>query len=250
MKMARHLVWTSASGSHVGMVRTVNEDSYLELPEGGLWSVADGMGGHQAGDVASQIVIDALCQITPASSLEDFIARAEECLSKANRRIREESTQHYNNRVIGSTVVVLLIYEVHGACLWVGDCRLYRLRNGQLRQLTRDHSYVQELIDRGLLKAGQADGHPMANAITRAVGVQEKLDIDTLTFSLQADDVFLLCSDGLNKAVTDDEIAGLLAGSNRRETVQELIDLALARGANDNVTAMVVKIEDGRKSPA
>lgn len=250
MRMARHLLWTSASGSHVGMVRKVNEDAYLELPERGLWAVADGMGGHKAGDVASQIIIDALRQIAPAASLEDSIVKVEECLCRANQRIQEESAQHYNNRVIGSTVVVLLTYEDQSACLWVGDCRLYRLRNGQLRQLTRDHSYVQELIDRGLLKPEQVNSHPMANAITRAVGSAKTLDIDILTFLLQAKDVFLLCSDGLNKAVTDDEIAGLLTGGDRQETVQGLIDLALARGANDNVTAVVVKIEDGRKSPA
>ena len=243
MSMARHLVWTSAAGSHVGMVRKVNEDAYLELPEQGLWAVADGMGGHKAGDVASQIIIDALRQTAPVSSLEDFIAKVEECLWKANRRIQEESAQHYNNRVIGSTVLVLLTYKDQGACLWVGDCRLYRLRNGQLRQLTRDHSYVQELIDGGMLKPEQAYGHPMANAITRAVGSAEKLDIDMLIFLLQAQDVFLLCSDGLYKTVTDDEIAGLLACSDSAEMVKGLIDRALAKDADDNVTAVVVKID-------
>lgn len=243
MRMARHLLWTSASGSHVGMVRKMNEDAYLELPERGLWVVADGMGGHKAGDVASQTIIHALRQVPPCSSLEDFITTVKKHLQEAHQRLRDESARRYQHRVIGSTVVVLLAYEDQGVCLWVGDSRIYRLQEGQLRQLTRDHSYVQDLIEQGLIKPQQASGHPMANVITRAVGSAEKLDIDVLTLPLQAQDTFLLCSDGLNKTVTDDEIAGLLAGGDNKKTVQMLIDLALARGADDNVTVMIVKIE-------
>lgn len=243
MRTISHLVWTSASSSHVGMVRKVNEDAYLELPERGLWAVADGMGGHKAGDVASQMIIDALEQVPPCSSLEDFITMVKEHLQEAHRRLQEESARRYQRSVIGSTVVVLLVYGDQGACLWIGDSRIYRLQNGQLKQLTRDHSYVQDLIDQGLIKPEQAYRHPMANAITRAVGSAEKLDIDMLTFPLQAQDTFLLCSDGLNKIVTDDEIAALLTSGDSKKTVQMLIDLALARGADDNVTVMIVKIE-------
>lgn len=239
------LVWTSACDSHAGMVRKVNEDACLEWPERGLWAVADGMGGHQAGDVASQMIIDALRQVPPPSGLEDFITQVKEHLQKAHQQLQEESARRYQHRVIGSTIVVLLTYEDQGACLWVGDSRIYRLQDGQLKQLTRDHSYVQDLIDKGLLKVEQAVSHPMANVITRAVGSVERLDIDLLTFPLQAQDAFLLCSDGLNKTITDHEIAGLLARDNSQEAAQGLIHLALARGANDNITVMVVKIEAG-----
>ncbi|MCB1778179.1 MAG: serine/threonine-protein phosphatase, partial [Candidatus Competibacteraceae bacterium] len=149
---------------------------------------------------------------------------------------------------IGSTVVVLLAHEDQCACLWVGDSRIYRLRDGQLEQLTRDHSHVQELVDQGLLSPDEAHRHPLANVITRAVGSSDDLQIDEMTYELQAGDIFLLCSDGLNKAVSDEEIAHLLAHSNDncQEAVKAFIHLALMRDASDNVTTVVVSISGDR----
>ncbi|MFO1425046.1 MAG: PP2C family serine/threonine-protein phosphatase [Candidatus Competibacteraceae bacterium] len=238
--------WSSAGRSHVGMVRAINEDAYLALPERGLWVVADGMGGHEAGDVASQMVIEALQQIEPPMSWPDFLEAVRESLRGVNQRLREESAQRYQHRTIGSTVVVLLAYETQCACLWVGDSRIYRLRDGQLRQLTRDHSHVQELVDQGLIAPENAHRHPLANVITRAVGSADELQIDEVAHPLQAGDLFLLCSDGLNKTVSDEEIARLLAHSehNCQEAVKAFIHLALMRDANDNVTTVVVNINE------
>ncbi|HRD67833.1 MAG TPA: protein phosphatase 2C domain-containing protein [Candidatus Competibacter sp.] len=236
--------WSSAGRSHVGMVRAINEDACLVLPELGLWAVADGMGGHEAGDIASQMIVEALQQVLPPNDWQDFLNSVREQLRDVNHRLREESAQRYQHRTIGSTVAVLLIHDDQCACLWVGDSRIYRLRNGRLQQLTRDHSHVQELVDQGLIAPEDAHRHPLANVITRAVGSAEDLLIDEAVYPLQAGDVFLLCSDGLNKTVSDEEIARLLAHSNHncQEAVKAFIHLALMRDASDNVTTVVVNV--------
>jgi len=240
--------WSSAGRSHVGMVRAINEDACLVLPEVGLWTVADGMGGHEAGDIASQMIVEALQRIVPPSDWESFLSSVREGLRDVNRRLREESAQRYQHRTIGSTVAVLLIHGDRCACLWVGDSRIYRMRDGQLQQLTRDHSHVQELVDQGLISAEDAHRHPLANVITRAVGSADDLLIDEAVYPIQADDTFLLCSDGLNKTVSDEEIARLLAHSddNCQEAVKAFIHLALMRDASDNVTTVVVRVDPAR----
>ncbi len=245
--MTKRLLWTSAAHSHVGKVRKINEDACLERPHlgaGGLWAVADGMGGHAAGDVASHAVIEALRRVVVPNSEAGLIASVEEALEQVNQALREQAIRQYQRRTIGSTIVVLLTYGEQGACLWAGDSRIYRLRGGQLQQLTRDHSHVQELVDRGLIEPAEARHHPMANVITRAVGSQADLLLDRNSFELLPGDVFLLCSDGLSKLVDDTEIARLLAASNSRNAVQGLIQTALERGADDNVTTVVVTIHE------
>jgi serine/threonine protein phosphatase PrpC len=225
------------------MVRNINEDACLALPELGLWAVADGMGGHEAGDVASGMIIDALRQVPLPTNLQGFINSVRECVLETNQSLRRESAQHYSHRTIGSTVVILLAYEDRGACLWVGDSRLYRLRCDSLEQLTRDHSHVQDLIEQGVLDPEEAHQHPLSNVITRAVGSADRLDIECKEFILQAGDIFLLCSDGLNKVLTDLQISQLMSQYHNQELVQALIQSALARGASDNVTAVAVTID-------
>ncbi len=238
--------WSSAGRSHVGMVRAINEDACLVMPEIGLWAVADGMGGHEAGDLASRMVIEALQKTPPPLGWADFLQSIRETLHEVNRQLREESARRYQNRTIGTTVVVLLAHETQCACLWLGDSRIYRLRDGQLQQLTRDHSHVQQLVDQGLLTPEEAHRHPLANVITRAIGSADELLIDEAVYPLQAGDMFLLCSDGLNKTVSDEEIARLLAHSdhNCQEAVKAFIHLALMRDASDNVTTVVVYFSD------
>ena len=239
--------WSSADRSHVGMVRAINEDACLALPERGLWAVADGMGGHEAGDVASRLIVETLQQTPPPTDWRSFLDAVRERLCEVNRRLREESAQRYQHRTIGSTVVVLAAYEGQCACLWVGDSRIYRLRDGQLQQLTRDHSHVQELVDQGLISPEEAHHHPLSNVITRAVGSADELHVDEVDYPLRAGDMFLLCSDGLNKTVSDEEIARLLSHSdhNCQEAVKAFIHLALMRDASDNVTTVVVNISVG-----
>lgn len=243
--------WSSAGRSHVGMVRAINEDACLAMPELGLWAVADGMGGHEAGDVASRMIVESLQQIPPPTNWQALLDSARERLIDVNQRLREESAQRYQHRTIGSTVVVLLAHQDRCACLWVGDSRIYRLRNGRLEQLTRDHSHVQELVDQGLISPEDAHRHPLANVITRAVGSAEELRIDEKIYPLRNGDIFLLCSDGLNKTVSDEEITRLLLHSdhNCQEAVKAFIHLALMRDASDNVTTVVVNISEGAGNP-
>ncbi|PIE83128.1 MAG: serine/threonine protein phosphatase [Candidatus Contendobacter odensis] len=244
--------WSSSGRSHVGMVRAINEDACLVFPEIGLWAVADGMGGHEAGNVASQMVVEALQHITPPQDWQTFLEEVKTRLYEVNTNLREESARRYQNRTIGSTVVVLVAYGSQCACLWAGDSRIYRLRDGELQQLTRDHSHVQELVDQGLIASEEACKHPLANVITRAVGSSDDLQIDEMVYPLQSGDMFLLCSDGLNKAVSDAEVAHLLADSshNCQEAVNAFIHLALMRDVNDNVTTVVVDFSELQPSSA
>lgn len=244
MSIKRRLVWKSAGDSHIGMVRKVNEDAYLDFDQIGLWAVADGMGGHEAGDVASKIIVDTLREISPPTDMDNFLASVKSALNQAHRRIRDESARHYHHRTIGSTVVVLVIHKDRVACIWVGDSRIYRMRDSRLQQLTRDHSHVQDLVDQGLLAAEKANEHPLSNVITRAIGSSDKLAIDVEIFTVQAGDVFLLCSDGLTKMVDDEKLSRALALYDSEQTVNTLIQMALTQGASDNVTTVVVNIAE------
>ena len=247
MSIATPLQWSSSAYTHVGMVRKVNEDAFIERPQlgaAGLWAVADGMGGHEAGDVASRLIIDSLQSIPTPTNLAEFIRSTEATLQQANRLLQDKAVRFYQRRTIGSTVVVLLLYQTQMACLWAGDSRLYRLRNGTLQQLTRDHSHVQELLDRGLISATEAENHPMSNIITRAVGSAPELQIDTVSEAIARDDVFLLCSDGINKVVSDAKLANIISHSEPQYAAQTIVNAALRNRADDNVTATVVKLND------
>ena len=244
MSTKRRLVWKSAADSHVGMVRKINEDAYLDFDQIGLWAVADGMGGHEAGDVASKMIVDTLREISPPTDMDKYIASVKDTLDRSNRRLRDESAQRYHNRTIGSTVVIMLIHQDRVACIWVGDSRIYRMRNGRLQQLTRDHSHVQDLLDQGLIDAEEAHNHPLSNVITRAIGSSDKLMIDVEIFTVQAGDVFLLCSDGLTKVVSEKEITLAMGLFDSEQTVKTLIQMALNQGASDNVTTVVINIDE------
>jgi serine/threonine protein phosphatase PrpC len=218
-------------------VRSHNEDRLLDRPDLGLWAVADGMGGHSNGDVAAQMVIDALAAVPPGGSGYALLNDADAAIARANLEIRNLSQD--SGRVSGSTIVALLIREDHFACLWAGDSRAYLLRDGKLSQLTHDHSLVQQLVDDGLLTEQERRHHPQANIITRAIGHAAELQIDRRFGSVLPGDLFLLCSDGLT-ACTDEEEIRTTIRADRIAAVQELIDLALSRGAPDNVSIILV----------
>jgi len=239
MKGAQRLRWSSASRTHIGMVRKVNEDALLDRPDLQLWAVADGMGGHYAGDYASRCVVEALNKVSASADLQTFEAAVREQLAEVNRRLREEASQLSGNHVIGSTAVVMLASGSKGVCLWLGDSRLYRLGADGLTQITRDHSRVQDWVDQGVLSAREAESHPFANVITRAIGAHDELQVDRAAFDIGAGDVFLLCSDGLTKAVLDPEIQHVLSDADEIEAVKALTHLALVRGATDNVTLVI-----------
>lgn len=235
---------TSATLSDVGSVRTVNEDAFLEAPDIGLWAVADGMGGHEGGQIASRAVIDSLDCTPDLSSEAAFVKDIRERLIAANHRIGAISQEYFAGRVIGSTVTILLVYDRKAVCLWVGDSRLYLFRDGRLRQVNRDHTAVAELVEQDLLTAEEMDHHSLRNVITRAVGAHDELEVDYREQEIRPGDVMILCTDGLNKVVSDEEIASTLSGGTPEHMAHELLRMALARNAPDNVTVSVVQAAD------
>lgn len=239
MKSAPRLRWSSASRTHIGMVRNVNEDALLDRPDLQVWAVADGMGGHFAGDYASRCVVEALNQVQGSTDLQLLEANVHRQLEAVNGSLRQEARRKGSSTVIGSTAVVMLASGLKGVCLWLGDSRLYRLSAAGLSQVTRDHSQVQDWVDQGKLSAREAEEHPFANVITRAIGAHDQLQVDRTAFDIDPGDVFLLCSDGLTRAVHDTEIGQILSDADEVEAVNALTHLALVRGATDNVTLVV-----------
>jgi serine/threonine protein phosphatase PrpC len=234
-----HLV--SGAATHVGCVRKLNEDSYLDRTDLGLWAVADGMGGHDAGDHASQLAVAALNQVAPPISAPAFLSNVKLSLQAANAELRREAATRGPGRIIASTVVALLAYGQHYACVWAGDSRLYRLRDETLQQVSRDHSHVQEMVEVHLLSPEEARNHPYSNVVTRAVGAADDLELETCHDRLRPGDLFLLCSDGLTKEVEEGEIRAILMRESLFDAPYALIESAIAHGASDNVTVVAVQ---------
>ncbi len=238
--------------THQGMVRKHNEDNLLLRPEAGLWMVADGVGGAQAGDWASAQIVDVLHNMPVPPSAPELLALAVAQLEAANQRMVERAAER-GGGMTASTVVLLLTYGAHYTCLWAGDSRCYLLRDGVMTQITHDHSEVQELIDAGALSPEEAERYPRANVITRALGVGPRVQLDRVAGRLQPGDRFLLCTDGLSRMVSDAEIAALLTESDLASLPSSLIAAALSAGGHDNVTVMVVTCEaadDNGMAPA
>ncbi|WP_129791367.1 PP2C family serine/threonine-protein phosphatase [Sphingosinicella sp. CPCC 101087] len=228
--------------THEGRVRDHNEDSYCADERQGLWAVADGMGGHEGGDWASAKLVEKIAAVELPNDLEQARAVVVEAIEAANRAILAEARRR--GKQMGSTVVVLLVQDQHYAILWVGDSRAYLLRDGDLVQLSRDHTQVQEMVDRGILRPEDAVNHPMGHVLSRAIGVREEMAIDQATGEVRPGDIFLLCSDGLHGYVDEKEIARLLARRSPEAASEELVEVTLANGAPDNVTVVAVWASD------
>lgn len=215
----------------------------MARPEIGLWVVADGMGGHSAGDVASHAIIHPLQQIERNGSLPDFVEALEDTLLSVNQQLRDYARDQLGGRTVGSTVVSLVLSQHTGVCLWAGDSRLYRLRGGQLTRLSRDHSAVQDMVEAGAITQAEADSHPKSNVITRAVGGGDVLLVDSAVFAPMAGDTYLLCSDGLYNEVAEDSIRRKLA-MPLEEAMNKLVDEALDNGGRDNISIVIVKVAE------
>lgn len=235
------MAFECVSRTDVGLRRKVNEDSLLVRTERGLWAVADGMGGHEAGDVASSKVTESLLNLPIVYGLDELVECAIVALKKANKELIALAGEGAQ-RTIGSTVVGLAMAGGQYRCFWAGDSRAYRVRDGEIVQLTRDHSLVQDLVSAGMLEPEEAENHPNANVITRAVGVAEELMIDTVSGDARPGDQFLLATDGLTRMVDDSELAAQLATSRPAESAVKLIETVLSRGAPDNVSLIIVKL--------
>ena len=234
--------WNSSAASHCGAVRKINEDAFLSRAEEGLWVVADGMGGHEAGEVASEMITSSMGEMDLDRPLADVIDDLEDALLKVHKNIQNYSRSHCDGRTMGSTVVVLYLRGNAGVCLWAGDSRLYRLRNRCLSQLSEDHSQVNEMLVRGMITPEEAINHPASNVITRAVGASDTLYLDINLINLQDGDRLLLCSDGLYGALSEDRISEMLAADDVPKIADILVGQAVQAGARDNVTAVAVKV--------
>ena len=228
----------SVAATHTGLVRRVNEDRHCERTADGLWVVADGMGGHAFGDWAANAVVQALDSVAVPPDFDAAVQAVADGIHSANRRIWAEAQRR--GQQMGSTVVVLLVQGDRFAALWVGDSRAYLLRDAMLVPLTRDHSQVQEMVDRGLIAPEEAANHPRGHVLARAIGVGARIAVDVVADTVEAGDRFLLCSDGLSGQVPDSGLATIMAAPGQSVAIEALIARALAAGAPDNVTAILV----------
>lgn len=231
------------SFSEKGCIRKNNEDSFLVLPSEGLYAVADGMGGHRAGEVASSTALQVLEKsLSKLGGLEDQVLKEEE-LSKAfihaNKVIYEASTTDPENAGMGTTMTVLLVRGSAAAIAHVGDSRVYLWRDQTLTSLTIDHSLVEELVRLGQISHEEAEKHPQRHVLMRAVGTEQELEVDCRSLSLQTGDVFLLCTDGFSNMVSEHELAAeFLEPRSWEERFERLRQLIIERGAPDNFTAL------------
>jgi protein phosphatase len=224
-------------------VRTNNEDMLLNRPERRMWAVADGMGGHAYGEVASRMTVDALDALPAGESLLQAVAQARVCLLAVNSALVAEAAAR-KVPVIGTTLVLLLASGRTGTCIWAGDSRIYLCRGGSLHQLTRDHNQLEELQARNHLSREEALAWPGANMITRALGAATGLELEEVHVQVSDGDIFLLCSDGLSNAVDPDAMFGALTGGDCVQAADALIKLALAGGGRDNISVVVVRADD------
>jgi len=241
----------------VGRKRKGNEDSLMANPEQGLFVVADGMGGHAAGEVASKVAVDSInefvCltggdeEITWPFGLDEGISydgnRLKTAIRYANRKVLDAVMEKAEYEGMATTVAAILVDGATVNLAHVGDSRVYLYRDGELKQLTSDHSWVNEQLESGIISADQARSHPLRNVVTRALGGKADLQVDMQSHTLRAGDVLLMCSDGLTTMVPDDEIARVLAeaAGDIQAAGTNLVAAANARGGEDNITVVLLQ---------
>lgn len=233
--------WSSACDTHPGNCRERNEDAVLSLSGSGFWLVADGMGGHQDGDYASDAIVRALSEVTLVGDLSDCVDAIEDRLLEVNDHLRHHSLVQCDGHTIGSTVVALVARDGVGVALWAGDSRLYRLRGDAIELVTRDHNPIADLLDVGGVSESEAiaaDTH----IVTRAVGGQRELHLDVAVFEIEPGDTLLLCSDGLYREVAEEDLAQALR-HDVGEAVSELMIRCLDGDARDNVSMVVTRAQ-------
>ncbi|MFC1589035.1 PP2C family protein-serine/threonine phosphatase [Pseudomonadota bacterium] len=230
----------------VGKRRLHNEDSFYASDDKCLWFVADGMGGHNAGDFASQsLVNDAEAFFTPGGSIEESTEILEEIIQQTNLNLIKKASNIADDTLIGATIALLLSKDSQGVVLWAGDSRIYRVRSGNIEQLTTDHSLVNDMIEQKLINPDDAESHPDKNKITRAIGYDKDLELDYRKISILPGDRYILCSDGLTKELSDNEILAIAGSGSTATSNQTLMQQALDKGGRDNVTSITIDFFKG-----
>ena len=245
---ARFGSFRSRAATHAGTANRLNEDAYVNRPDLGLWAVADGAGGHESGEVASAEVASLLQSIDAGLSAAEMLVEVRTRLEAAHARLHAEASRHGAGVMVATTVVVLLARDDHFACLWAGNSRAYLLRDRTLTRITRDHSLVQALVESGTISEAEAAHHPQANVITRAVGADsDLLELEKRTGQLLAGDRLLLCSDGLCKTLSEEQLAELLSGDDDTGA-ERLVMAALTAQVTDNVTVVTIGFDAGEET--
>lgn len=234
-------VFITDAATHVGRVRELNEDSMLSRENFGVWTVADGMGGHAGGDFASQTIVKAVAAINSDLPGGEMMQAVRDAFHSAHQTIQAEAEAREGG-TMGSTAISLILRQDHFVCLWVGDSRLYHCRDGVVRQLSSDHSLVNEWVEEGKLTREEAERHPHGNVITRAIGVGELPEVAKIRGQYEPGDRFLLCSDGLSGYMDEGDIFNVLVNEPMEGIADKLIQGALDGGGRDNVTVIVVEI--------
>ncbi len=241
---------TYAGASDVGLIREQNEDVWGALPEKGLFLLADGMGGQAAGEIAAKMAVDTLQELveewTPPADIteEGFCSFFTVSIQHTNRLIYQAAEKEVSWRGMGTTLTLLYLYQDRALIAHVGDSRVYLLRSGELRSLTKDHSLLSELFSLGVIENEEAKGFPYKHILTKALGTSETIDPTLSTLRLESGDLFLLCSDGLTNMLSDHESEDLLRKNRPLNTrAQDLVDLANVKGGIDNTTVILVQVD-------
>ena len=234
------LLGISGGCSHAGHVREINEDAMVCRDDIGVWAVADGMGGHERGDFASQTVIQNLKAVTSCATPKDLAAAVLDSLQNANGALFRASKEA--DSTIGTTVVTLLLHSGNALAVWSGDSRLYRLRETEFEQITSDHTVVQQLVDDGALEKAEADNHPHSHVLTQAIGVASEFMVDVAEVNVQPGDRLMLVSDGVYGSIPAKKLSAYLTDGGPTEAADRIIEAVLAGQAADNATVIVVDV--------
>ena len=240
--MESEFLYRSVSRTDCGRVRTANQDALFASDVAGLWAVSDGMGGHASGEIASALVVEGLKKIANPSQRATMKEMVKCSLGEANRDLVERSAAGGLKFAMGATVAALGVNRSRYFGVWVGDSRIYRLQSNQLTQLTRDHRYVQGLVDSGVLDARAARMHRQRNILTRAVGLEHDLVIDECEGKIALGDVFLITTDGVTDVCSDDEIEKILGHNDLAHAADQFVEHCNERGSPDNLSLVLVRV--------
>jgi protein phosphatase len=241
---------TVATRTHPGTVRANNEDGVLWNPDVGLMAIADGMGGHNAGEIASRLALDLLndrlrsaggSQVRPDPALSVSANRLLKAVKEVNQEIHRASTERSDCEGMGTTLTAALIHGARLAFVNVGDSRLYDLRDGQLRQLTRDDSWLEKLAEAGAIERTAAERHPMAHLLTSVIGPRAEIDLTVQEIELTDRETLLLCTDGMYRMVASEDIQSMLGLADIELAADRLVATALERDGRDNITVLVAR---------
>lgn len=229
----------------IGNKRLHNEDAFFSSDEKGVWFVADGVGGHNAGDLASQSLVEAISRFNPEADINDSVDSLEYIIQQTNDMLVQKAAEINDSAVIGSTLALFVAQKSDGVLIWAGDSRIYRIRADEIELLTHDHSLINEMIKNGDLNPDDTDSYPESNKITRAVGFTKTLNLDLRNLSILPGDRYILCSDGLTKYLNDKEILSISLGDTVASSNQKLLQRALDAGGTDNITILTIEFSEG-----